>query len=80
MLFCLTERRLIITGGGMNGKSALPDLAKKVSEDEDWKNMPIEEQERLLQQTDKRGSEYWLIHSLNDSEYWVPPDCQLVSP
>ena len=39
-----------MTGGDMNGKSALPDLAKKISGEDDWKNLPIEEQERLLQQ------------------------------
>jgi len=41
---------ICISGSNMNGRSALTDLAKKMSEDNDWKDLPIKEQERLLQQ------------------------------
>ena len=89
----------------MNGKSALLDLAKKISEEDDWKNLPIEEQERLLQQLrdskeEKKGVKVTQAHSgndieytlvqlnakvspqpdiLNETEYYVPLDCQPVS-
>jgi hypothetical protein len=57
----------------MNGKSALPDLAKQVSEDDDWKNMPLLEQERLLKQLqdskeEKKITKVSSVHTGNDIE------------
>jgi len=48
MLLHITYDSLYISGGNMNGRSTLTDLAKKMSEDNDWKYLPIEEQERLF--------------------------------
>lgn len=42
-LFCAAD-------GNMVGKSALPNLSKSTSADDNWKGLPLEEQERLLQQ------------------------------
>jgi hypothetical protein len=57
----------------MNGKNALLDLAKKVSEDENWRHLPIEEQEKLLQQLwdrkEKKSTKSTLAQTGNDIEY-----------
>lgn len=57
----------------MNGRSALTDLAKQLSENDDWKDMPIEEQERLLKQLrdskeEKKMTKIAPSHSGNDIE------------